>query len=1012
MQNAANTKIKPNLKQQECIDTLKGSVMVLAGPGTGKTFTVIERIKNMLDNNIDPSKILCLTFSDAAAGEMKRRLLDKAGQKGTRVSVYTYHSFCWELIQNNIDYFEEFSNAQIITDTAKRSLIRQCIEESDTKYFKTSSGDRFFHTSTILDRIDEIKKNLITKEEYFYNLENHIDWGGGLKEIREKILRAQSEGKKILKKDESLMAELEKKINRAREVYDYYELYTKKMRENNLIDFNDMISLVINKFQELPAFSNLVASEYDYFLVDEYQDTNKAQNTLVFSLVDTKDEKNIFVVGDDDQIIFSFQGAQIDNIEKFLKKYPDTKVICLNENMRSTQSILDLSEKVAQLDPRRLENNQDFKKYGITKHLCAKNPELFDKNTKPILNIYEDIVQEYCAIVDKIEEIIKEDSPKLSEIAILTKTNSELEEFCELLKGRNIAYELKDGKSIFCVKSSILTIFYLKMLLNPALNADKIFPLLLCEPFCIDINDYNDILAKSYLHKNRDFISDIYDMKDKEWKNAQKIEKFISDYEYLNEAKGALNLYALVLEVINRTGILNCFINCPSDTEENIAALKKLVSEAHNFYNSQKSANLGDFIKYLDDALENNTPILTEKSPLNKNAIQLVTLHSSKGREFSYVFIPTLDEYKWERSKTDTISPKIPLGKIITPDEKEELKTSEKIKLLFVGITRAKHKLYLSFPKTIGGKERRLSRYIGQIQDEYLERRENLYTNENYLGELIKPVKYEHDFKEDFQNFIRSSFESLSISPSMLNTYLKCPRRFLYSYVLRLGAFNKINDVLNYGNVVHKTIENFSKNAKTQGCYQNVEDFITDFRALCTRTPFSERSVRNNFLKKGEENLRTFYNQIILTAPSKIFSTELNIETKVGTQIPINGKIDRIELDEENNFIIKDYKTGSAKPARDIADGGAYEHYLNQLRFYKYLIEKKFDKKVSQAQLVFVEQCDSNFSCTLGEQDSEIIENKIKEAYKNIEAQNFEPTQDKKNCSMCDFCDMCLLNLL
>lgn len=1013
MNAQTNTKITPNARQKECIDTLKGSVMVLAGPGTGKTFTVIERIKNMLDNNIDPSKILCLTFSDAAAGEMKRRLLDKAGQKGARVSVYTYHSFCWELIQNNIDYFEEFSNAQIITDTAKRSLMRQCIEESDTKYFKTSSGDRFFHTSTILDRIEEIKKNLITKEEYFYNLENHIDWGRGLSEIREKISLAQNNGKKVLKKDESLMAELEKKINRAREVYNYYELYTKKMRENNLIDFNDMISLVINKFQESPAFSNLVASEYDYFLVDEYQDTNKAQNTLIFNLIDAKEEKNIFVVGDDDQIIFSFQGAQIDNIEKFLKKYPDTKVICLNENMRSTQSILDLSEKVAQLDSRRLENNPEFKKYGITKHLIAKNPELFDKNTKPILNIYEDITQEYCAIVDTIEEIIKEDLPKLSEIAILTKTNGELEEFCELLKGRNIPYELKEGKSIFSVKSSILTIFYLKMLLNPTLYADKIFPLLLCEPFCININDYNSILAKSYLHKNRDFISDIYDMKDNKWEDAKKIEKLISDFEYLSEAKGALNLYALVLEVINHTGILNYFINCPADVEENIAALKKLVSEAHNFHASQKNANLADFIKYLDDALENNIPVLTEKSPLNKNAIQLVTLHSSKGREFSYVFIPTLEEYKWERSKTDTISPKIPLSKVITPEEKEELKTSEKIKLLFVGITRAKHKLFLSAPKTIGDKERRLSKYISQIREEYLERREILYTKENYLNELIKPVKYERDFKEDFQNFIRSSFESLSISPSMLNTYLKCPRQFLYSYVLRLGAFNKINDILNYGNVVHKTIENFSKDAKSHGRYKNVEDFIADFKAQCARMPFSERSVRNNFLKKGEENLRIFYNQIILSAPSKIFSTELNIETKVGTQIPINGKIDRIELSDSGDFIIKDFKTGSAKAARDIADGGMYEHYLNQLRFYKYLIEKKFDdKKVCEAQLVFVEQCDSNFSCNLTDYDSEIIENKIKEVYKNIEAQNFEPAQDKKNCANCEFCSMCSLNLL
>ncbi len=1004
--------VKPNIKQQECIDTLLGSVMVLAGPGTGKTFTVIERIKHMLECGIEPAKILCLTFSEAAASEMKNRLLSKVGQIASSVNVYTYHSFCWEIIQNNPEYFEEYSAFQIINDTAKRNLIRTCIDEKDTKYFKTQSGDKFFHAGSILYRIDEIKKNLLSKDEYFFNLEHHIQWGKGLAQIKEKIKQDSAQGKKITKKDLNYLDDLEKKINQAREAYEFYEMYNQKMRENNYIDFNDMIILVLNKFKESASFLDKIANSYDYILVDEYQDTNKAQNTIVFSLVDANKKKNIFVVGDDDQIIYGFQGAQIDNIEQYLEKYPNTKVICLEENMRSTQSILDLSEQVALQDPNRLENNPKFKHYGVKKHLIAKNTSLSDKNTKPILRIYEDITQEYSAIADCIEDIIKKDSPKLNEIAILTKSNGELEEFCEILKGRNIPYELKEGKSIFSIKSSILAIFYLKMLVNPSLNADKIFPLLLSEPFCININDYNDILAKSYLHKNRDFISDIYDMKGKDWHDKGKIDKFISDFEYLSAAKGSLNLYQLVLECVNKTGLLNYFINYPLNIEENIAALKKLVEEAHNFYNSQRSATLEDFTNYLDDALDNNTPILTSKSPVDKNAIQLVTIHSSKGREFSYVFIPTLDEYKWERFNQDNITPKVPIEKVIDEETKKALKVSENIKLLFVGITRAKHKLYLSFPKTISGKERRMSKFITAISPEFLDKEEITYTKDNYVNELIKSIRYEHNYREDFQNFIRSSFESLSISASMMNAYLSCPRQFLYSYVLRLGSLNGVNDVLNYGNIVHKTIENFSKKSKTQGFYEGVEELIDDFKNLCARSPFTDRSIRKNYIQKGEENLRNFYNQLILTPISNIFSTELNIETKVGTQIPVNGKIDRIELLEDGTFLIKDYKTGSAKSPYEIKDGGAYERYLNQLRFYKYLAEKKFDKKVSSAQLVFVEQCDKNYTCQMSEDDNEVIENKIKEVYLNIEKQNFEPTFDKKACEYCDFKDMCELNLL
>ena len=146
--------VTPNKRQQECIDLIEGSVMVLAGPGTGKTFTVIERIKNMLLQGIVASKILCLTFSEAAASEMKKRLYDKMGQEASGVNIYTYHSFCFEVMQNNPDLFDEYSGFQIINDTVKKSLIRQCIEELDTVYYKTSSADKYHFAGEILTRIN------------------------------------------------------------------------------------------------------------------------------------------------------------------------------------------------------------------------------------------------------------------------------------------------------------------------------------------------------------------------------------------------------------------------------------------------------------------------------------------------------------------------------------------------------------------------------------------------------------------------------------------------------------------------------------------------------------------------------------------------------------------------------------------------------------------------------------------------------------------------------------------
>lgn len=1009
-------KITPNAAQKECIETIKGPVMVLAGPGTGKTFVVVERIKNMLTKGIEPEKILCLAFSEAAASEMKRRLIQKAGAMAGRVNVYTYHGFCLEVIQNNPEYFEEFSGFSIINETQKRKIIRQCIQEQDIKYFKTKSGDKLYYTGEILLRIDEIKKNLLSKDEYNRNLVSHPEWGKALVEAKAKIKETIANGKKVPKNLEDKVPDLEKKIGQARELWRLFESYTIKMRELSLLDFNDMIALVLMKFSESASFLDKIASNYDYFLVDEYQDTNNSQNALVFSFVDAKEEKNIFVVGDDDQIIYAFQGAQIDNIEKFLLKYPNTKVICLVENMRSTQSILNLSEAVANLDSNRLQNNPQFKKYNIDKHLVAKNPEITQKDKMPEFHEFEDIVQEYNAIIDKIQEIIEKDNPKLSQIAILTKKNEELEEFAELLKGRGIPYELKEGKSIFSTKASLLTIFYLKMLLNHAKYADKIFPLLLTEPFSLNIDDYNDLLAKSYLHKNREFISDLYELKNKEgyeFKEPQKVEKLLADFEYLTNARASLNIYQLVLEVINKTGIMEFFVNNPINREENIAALKRLADEAKAFLGTSSGTSLADFIEYLDDSFENGNKILAQKPPVVKNAVQLVTMHSSKGREFEYVFIPTLEEFRWEKAKGDKVSSKVPISKVVSEEEKKELKNSQNVKLLFVAITRAKHFLYMSVPKSIANSKKNMTKYIKELDNKgFFTKEENTYTDENFVLELSNSLQYKCNYKDEFQNFIQSTIESLSISPTMMNTYINCPMEFFNTYVLRLQELNRVDDILNFGSAIHKTIEEFSKLACAKKSYPSVEEFSKMFNQNIKKTPFSSRETRLVYIERGEENLSKFYNQLILEPIDKIFSTEQNIEAKIGSDIKINGKIDRLEVNDDGTFTVVDFKTGSAKSKYTIKEGGTNEKYLNQLKFYKYLVEKKYQKTVSLAKLVFVEQCHENFSANALEFDNDAFEAKIKEVYNNILNQKFEPTSDKSNCKFCKFKNLCELNIL
>ena len=473
---------KPNEKQQQCIDNINGKFLVLAGPGTGKTFTIIERIYSMLKKGIEPDKILCLTFTDAAANEMKVRLEHKLGCVCSDVNIYTYHSFCYEIIENYPEEFELAANVKIISDSTARAFIKECIDEISPKAFRTDKNDPYFYIDTLKYRIDEIKKNRLTKDKYFYNLANNMDWEPKLVQLKRKLEEKNKNGDTRTTTLLSNIENTEKEIETARELWLFYELYQSKMHEKNYVDFNDIISLVLDKFENNPAFLDEISRKYEYILVDEYQDTNSAQNSIVFTLTKSLKSGNIFVVGDDDQIIYTFQGAKLDNIEKFLTTFPETQVICLTENMRSTQNILDVSREIANQDNNRLEANPKFIKYGIQKKLISKNIYISLKNKPVRCYAYVDSLQECTEIISEIDELVNSpDCPTdengnkdLSQIAILTRRNVDLEIYAEMLKERNIPYELKDGKSIFAVRSSITLYFYIQALTNPELNSDKL----------------------------------------------------------------------------------------------------------------------------------------------------------------------------------------------------------------------------------------------------------------------------------------------------------------------------------------------------------------------------------------------------------------------------------------------------------------------------------------------------------------------------------------------------------
>lgn len=1014
----------PNAKQQECIDNIDGKYLVLAGPGTGKTFTIIERIKSMVLKGIKPERILALTFSDAAANEMKNRLDKELGKLDSGVYISTYHSFCLDIIKNNTEEFELPDNYKIITDTIKNKFIKECIDYIHPKAYRTEKNDPYYYLSTILKQIEDIKMQRLSKDDFFENIRTNPDWEPELKNAQEKLEQYKQDNKKIPAYVLTDIDKAQKKLDKAYELWQFYELYKSKTEAEHYIDFIDMINFVLDKFDYDETFLKEIANNYDYLLVDEYQDTNKSQNEIIIKLAQNMNSGNVFVVGDDDQIIFTFQGAKLDTMEKFLEKFPQTKVICLTENMRSTQSILDFARQAAIQDNNRLEANPLFEKYNICKELKAKNKDI-TKFEKPVrLYKYQDIMQEYSHIAEEIDNLVNSNEcPKddngnklLSEIAILTLSNAELDTFAQMLKERNIPYELKDGKNIFLIKSSLVMYYYMQMLTSPELHSDKIFKLLLLPPFNINSKDYETLYQQRAKYKT--FIDAMKLIDKTEFIEPEKIINFTLTYDYLQSYRTNETLKNVVLEIGSKTGIFDYFINSEINRNENIAGIKKITDEAENYSQTMKSISLDDFVEYLDMVYNGETTIKTDKAPVTLNAVQLATYHSSKGREFSYVYMPTLLREKWESSsKSYKSAIPLPAEEYKSKDELADIKYSDNIKLLFVGITRAKHSLHLSYPKSVAGKDKQLSKFILQIQDHTEQKEAPEFDENSYWNERTKDlIKRDYDYNKEFHSIVDAQLKNKAYSPTSVNIYLKCPRQYFYNYILDLAAKDGNADALYYGTAIHEACEKAVKFAMKNRNYPEKTQFIKYFTDKLSNLPVSNFETMEILKVRGQNALDKYYVQMCNTPINELYEVEKYLEFPID-DVKFCGIVDRIDKNSDGTYSIYDYKTGNAKNSASISIGGEHEDYYNQIALYKYFFEQKEKCTVKSTGFIFPEEFEKNLEIDFTETECQAVVDKFKSAIQNIKEHKFEPIAAKnrtksKICEYCQYKDFCSLEVI
>ncbi len=639
-----------NKEQLEAVTTIDGALLVLAGAGSGKTKVLTTRIAYLIENNINPENILAITFTNKAAKEMKDRLVKIIGPIAYNMQISTFHAFGLIVIKENYDLLNYKSNFTIIDSDDSLTLIKRILKD-------LGLDPKIYNPKAIKSRISGAKNELIDE----YNYEKYVN-----SEFEEVVLKV-------------------------------YQKYQQKLKINNSFDFDDLLIMPIKIFKNNPKILQKYQQKYKYVLVDEYQDTNEAQYILIKMIV--AKNKNICAVGDPDQTIFSWRGANYKNILNFEKDYPNTKVVKLEKNYRSTQNILNAANNI-------IANNKSRKE----KKLWT------DSDVGSKIKHYQAIDEkdEATYVVKEIKKLIK-NGEEIDEIAVLYRTNAQSRNIEEALLKENIPYKIIGGFSFYNRKEIKDLIAYLKVIYNQDddLNLLRI------------INVPKRGIGLKTIEKLIDLATrdkkSIYEVI-----SSGKEQQFKNLIDELIQLKETSSLTEIVEAVLKLSGLRQ-----ELESENTIESLVRL-ENLEEFKSITKTFEENNGIIMLDEFLMEISLVSDiDEHKQNKEVVTLMTLHAAKGLEFDNVFIVGLEEGVFPSSKSFEAN-----------DELEEER-----RLCYVGVTRAKKNLYL-----VSAKQRILfgntnfnpiSRFVKEIDTQYLESDRVLLTNKFKKEIMIdKTIEY------------------------------------------------------------------------------------------------------------------------------------------------------------------------------------------------------------------------------------------------------------------------------
>jgi DNA helicase-2/ATP-dependent DNA helicase PcrA len=917
-----------NPAQKEAVDTIEGPVVVAAGPGTGKTQILALRIANiLLKTDTKPENILCLTFTESGVYSMRERLRGIIGNAAYRVAINTFHGFCNDLIGNRPEDFPAIIGAVNITEVEQIALLEEIFSDLPLEKL-TVFGDPFYYLRAAQGAIGQLKQEGIDSAKFkaaVTELEKEF-WA------TEDLYSTKKgyEGKLKTKYQDEL-----KRIEKNLELAQVYAAYENKLRERKFYDFTDMVMMTLGVLSRDTDLLLSLQETYQYLLVDEHQDTNNAQNGILELLASHYETPNLFVVGDDKQAIFRFQGASLENFLYFKRKYPDAKFIILEENYRSSQAILDTAHSLLPGE----------KKLLARAGHCSEKIKIFEFTT-PEAEAY--------FIAKRAAELI-EGGVKPESIAIIYRDNRDAEPIALMLGRVGVPFMIESNQDLlddptvrkllvilhavdeYGTSERFIESLHLDFLEIPSLDVFKLAAAVAKDK----VNAYEAAAHRSYLDQAGIGA-------------AEKICDWEKKLDALHKVAVAEDAAVAFEAVVRESGLLSAILGGPGSVEK-IGRVNALFDEIQALIERKRSAKLADFMDYLRRLDEHEIRLKKNPEGLRTGAIRLMTAHGSKGLEFDHVYLTGAADGHWgNKRRNEKI--KVPARVFLAAANTAEVENDngDERRLFYVALTRAKKSIAISYARLDKNlKEHLPCVFLAELDPALCEKGDAA----RYEADLAARAGLRYQApavsgaRVQDKEFIRELFASRGFAVTHLNNYLDCPWKYFYMNLLRLPKAPERHML--YGSAVHAALESFFDQFKDNG-EPTKEFLLAAFKGALAKQPIPAADFAE-YEKRGEKALGGYYDEYHGTWRTNVL-TEFDIKGiilsddpartgEVGQSIVLSGKIDKLEfLGSGNEVNVVDYKTGKPKSRAKIAgkpDGEESEGGIKrQLAFYKLLLDR------------------------------------------------------------------------